>query len=95
MTCSGGGGSLLLSGFDGPRRSGWMCVISCSGCVRPGVVPVSRLPPLTKLRFTPHDMRRIFATETVNGGLPLHIAQKLLVRLDLNTTQGYVAVYRE
>jgi Phage integrase family len=47
----------------------------------------------TALRFTPHDFRRIFATETVNGGLPIHIAAKLLGHLDLNTTQGYVAVY--
>ena len=45
------------------------------------------------IRFTPHDLRRIFATETVNSGLPIHIAQKLLGHLDLNTTQGYVAVY--
>lgn len=37
--------------------------------------------------------RHIFATETVNGGLPIHIAAKLLGHLDLNTTQGYVAVY--
>lgn len=49
----------------------------------------------SELRFTPHDMRRVFATETVNSGLPLHIAQKLLGHLDLNTTQGYVAVYPE
>lgn len=47
----------------------------------------------TPLRFTPHDFRRIFATETVNSGLPIHIAAKLLGHLDLNTTQGYVAVY--
>ena len=47
----------------------------------------------TSLRFTPHDFRRIFSTETVNGGLPIHIAAKLLGHLDLNTTQGYVAVY--
>ncbi|MFE9645811.1 tyrosine-type recombinase/integrase [Streptomyces sp. NPDC006365] len=39
------------------------------------------------LRFTPHDFRRIFSTETVNGGLPIHIAAKLLGHLDLNTTQ--------
>jgi Phage integrase family len=45
------------------------------------------------IRFTPHDLRRIFATESVNSGLPIHIAQKLLGHLDLNTTQGYVAVY--
>ena len=47
------------------------------------------------LRFTPHDFRRLFATETVNGGLPIHIAAKLLGHLDLNTTRGYVAVYPE
>ncbi|WP_164842321.1 hypothetical protein [Actinoplanes solisilvae] len=32
----------------------------------------------TPLRFTPHDFRRIFSTETVNSGLPIHIAAKLL-----------------
>ncbi|MFT3854986.1 MAG: site-specific integrase [Ilumatobacteraceae bacterium] len=45
------------------------------------------------LRFTPHDFRRIFATEAVNAGLPVHIAQQLLGHLDLNTTNGYLAVY--
>ncbi len=40
------------------------------------------------LRFTPHDMRRIFASDVVNSGLPIHIAQQLLGHLDLNTTQG-------
>ncbi|MFI5774436.1 tyrosine-type recombinase/integrase [Streptomyces sp. NPDC051658] len=49
----------------------------------------------TRLRFTPHDFRRIFSTDTVNGGLPIHIAAKVLGHLDLNTTQGYVAVYPE
>ncbi|MFF2317961.1 tyrosine-type recombinase/integrase [Arthrobacter sp. NPDC058097] len=47
------------------------------------------------LKFSPHDLRRIFATETVNSGLPIHIAQHLLGHIDLNTTQGYVAVYPE
>jgi hypothetical protein len=41
------------------------------------------------------DTRRVFSTETVNGGLPIHIAAKLLGHLDLNTTKGYVAVYPE
>lgn len=49
----------------------------------------------TPLRFTPHDFRRVFSTEAVNSGLPIHIAAKLLGHLDLNTTQGYVAVYPE
>lgn len=47
----------------------------------------------TLLTFTPHDFRRVFATETVNAGLPIHIAAKLLGHLDVGTTQGYVAVY--
>ncbi|WP_274595847.1 tyrosine-type recombinase/integrase [Arthrobacter sp. TS-15] len=47
------------------------------------------------LTFSPHDLRRIFATETVNSGLPIHIAQQLLGHINLNTTQGYVAVYPE
>lgn len=49
----------------------------------------------SQITFTPHDFRRIFSTETVNGGLPIHIAAKVLGHLDLNTTQGYVAVYPE
>ncbi len=49
----------------------------------------------TLLRFSPHDFRRLFATDAVNNGLPIHIAAKLLGHLDLNTTQGYVAVYDE
>lgn len=49
----------------------------------------------TALTFTPHDFRRVFSTETVNSGLPIHIAAKVLGHLDLNTTQGYVAVYPE
>jgi hypothetical protein len=59
--------------------------------VRANVVDVDGSP----LVFTPHDFRRIFSTETVNGGLPIHIAAKVLGHLDLNTTQGYVAVYPE
>ncbi|MGW0825538.1 tyrosine-type recombinase/integrase [Streptomyces sp. NPDC002845] len=59
--------------------------------LRAGIADVDGTP----LRFTPHDFRRIFSTETVNGGLPIHIAAKLLGHLDLNTTQAYVAVYPE
>ena len=58
---------------------------------RAGIVDVDGTP----LVFTPHDFRRVFSTETVNGGLPIHIAAKVLGHLDLNTTQGYVAVYPE
>lgn len=47
----------------------------------------------TPLRFTPHDFRRIFATEAVAAGLPIHIAAKILGHQTLATTQIYVAVY--
>jgi integrase len=60
-----------------------------TAAMRAGIVDVDGTP----LRFTPHDFRRVFSTEAVNSGLPIHIAAKLLGHLDLNTTQGYVAVY--
>jgi hypothetical protein len=47
----------------------------------------------TPARITPHDFRRIYATEAVSAGLPVHIAAKVLGHANLNTTQGYVAVY--
>ena len=47
------------------------------------------------VRFTPHDFRRLFATDAVNGGLPLHIAASLLGHLSLDTTRGYTAVFPE
>ncbi|MBA3241449.1 MAG: site-specific integrase, partial [Acidobacteria bacterium] len=49
----------------------------------------------TAVFFQAHDFRRLFATEAVNNGLPLHIAAKLLGHADLNTTRGYVAVYED
>ena len=58
---------------------------------RAGIAEVDGQP----VHFTPHDFRRIFATEIVNSGLPIHIGAKLLGHMDLNTTQRYVAVYPE
>jgi integrase len=45
--------------------------------------------------FTPHDFRRLFATELVGAGLPLHIVSTLLGHLNLETTRGYTAVFPE
>ena len=39
--------------------------------------------------------RRIFATELVNNGLPIHIGAALLGHTNLQTTRGYVAVFDE
>lgn len=47
------------------------------------------------LRYTPHDFRRMFATEAVTGGLPVHIAAKILGHADINTTQAYTAVFQD
>jgi site-specific recombinase XerD len=52
-------------------------------------------PAFTGLRFTPHDFRRIFATDLVNSGLPIHIGAALLGHLNIQTTRGYVAVFDE
>ncbi|MGW1089228.1 tyrosine-type recombinase/integrase [Streptomyces sp. NPDC002596] len=48
-----------------------------------------------QLRYTPHDFRRIFVTDAVTGGLPVHIAAKILGHRSLNTTQAYLAVFQE
>lgn len=47
------------------------------------------------LRYTPHDFRRMFVTEAVTGGLPVHIAAKILGHHNLNTTQAYLAVFQD
>ncbi|MEV6424907.1 tyrosine-type recombinase/integrase [Streptomyces sp. NPDC051662] len=50
-------------------------------------------PEFAHVHFAPHDFRRLFATELVNNGLPLHIGAALLGPLDTRTTRGYVAVF--
>ena len=51
-------------------------------------------PALVDCRFTPHDFR-MFATDLVNHGLPIHIGAALLGHLDVQTTHGYVTVFNE
>ncbi len=45
------------------------------------------------LRFTPHDFRRLFTTDVINSGLPIHIAAALLGHRALDTTRAYAAIY--
>ncbi|MFE4915495.1 tyrosine-type recombinase/integrase [Streptomyces sp. NPDC056652] len=52
-------------------------------------------PGFKGLKFTPHDFRRIFITELVNSGLPIHITAALPGHLNVQTTRGYVAVFDE
>ncbi|RFA06578.1 integrase [Subtercola boreus] len=47
----------------------------------------------TPAHFSPHDFRRIFATEAVASGLPVHITAKILGHESIATTQTYIAVY--
>ena len=59
------------------------------------VVAISPIPAAdgTALRFTPHDFRRVFATEAAAAGLPVHILAKILGHQTIATTQIYVAIY--
>ena len=52
-------------------------------------------PDFRAAGFTPHDFRRLLATDLVNNGLPIHIGAALLGHLNLETTRGYVAVFNE
>jgi integrase len=62
------------------RRRGYeRGVISQGGSVRFLQLAIERAnltgPDGNPLNYTPHDFRRIFATEAVSSGLPIHIAQ--------------------
>lgn len=52
-------------------------------------------PGFLATSFTPHDFRRLLATDLVNSGLPIHIGAALLGHVNLQTTRGYVAVFNE
>lgn len=52
-------------------------------------------PAFLAADFTPHDFRRLLATDLMNHGLPIHIGAALLGHLNLQTTRGYVAVFNE
>lgn len=56
-----------------------------------GLVDAANRP----LQCTPHDFRRMFATDAVNNGLPRHIAALLLGQKHLDTTRVYTAVFDE
>jgi site-specific recombinase XerD len=49
----------------------------------------------TPLEFRPHDFRRIFTTEAVAAGLPVHIAARLLGHASVTTVEPYLAVFQE
>lgn len=47
------------------------------------------------LACRPHDFRRCFTTAAVTGGLPVHIAARILGHKSLTTTETYMAVFQE
>ncbi len=47
------------------------------------------------LTFTPHDFRRIFATDAVTGGLPVHIVARLLGHIHIASSESYIAVFQD
>ncbi|SCG70007.1 tyrosine-type recombinase/integrase [Micromonospora coxensis] len=79
---------------------GWRREVISQKLVQNHLADILKLAGLTDaagkpLRYTPHDFRRIFATEAVSGGLPVHIAARLLGHENLNTTQAYLAVFQD
>jgi integrase len=82
------------------RKYGWRSGVMSTTAVqnlitatidRAGLVDQTGQP----LRYTPHDFRRMFATEAVTGGLPVHIAARILGHSSLTTTQTYLAVFQD
>ena len=82
------------------HRHGWNWMVPSPDTVQRWLTQTLRRTGLTDacgepLRYTPHDFRRMFATGAVANGLPIHIAAKILGHKDVNTTQGYTAVFDE
>jgi len=82
------------------RKNGWRpSVISASlvtrmlndALDRAGITDAAGQP----LKYTAHDFRRMFATDAVTGGLPVHIAAKILGHRSLATTETYLAVFQD
>lgn len=71
-----------------------------SGTIRQYLADVANAMSLrdvdgTPMRFTPHDFRRLFITDLVNQGFPIHLAAKIVGHANIETTRGYTAVYQK
>jgi integrase len=76
------------------RKNGWRPQVISQSLIQRFLTDTLRRAALQdqagdELRFTPHDFRRMFATEAVTGGLPVHIAARLLGHRNLATTHAY------
>ena len=82
------------------RRVGWQAHVVSSSTIGKFLNATVARASLTDaagqpLRYTAHDFRRIFTTEIVAAGLPVHIAAKILGHSNLATVQHYLAVFPE
>jgi integrase len=82
------------------RRIGWkhdvmnykmLNRLICGALTRAAITDQTGEP----LRYLPHDFRRIFTTDAVTGGLPVHIAARLLGHASVTTTEAYLAVFQD
>ena len=80
------------------RRTGWRWEVITDSAIRK---MLNRVLAGTNLRdaagqplkYTPHDFRRMFATDAVSTGLPVHIVARPLGNANINVTQVYLAVF--
>lgn len=91
-------GPLLPHLFQLRKSRGWSWSVHSTANVQKLLTQALARTGLTDatgqpLRYTPHDFRRLWATDAVGNGLPVHIAAKLMGHKSLNTTQTYVAVF--
>ena len=47
------------------------------------------------IHYTPHDFRRIFITDIVNVGFPIHLAAKIVGHNNIEVTRACTAVYQK
>jgi integrase len=82
------------------RKNGWRPAVFSNTLVtrmlngalaRAGIADAAGQP----LKYTAHDFRRMFATQAVTGGLPVHIAAKILGHHSLAATETYLAVFQD
>jgi site-specific recombinase XerC len=82
------------------HRRGWRWEVPSQATIQKWITQTLSRVDLTDaagqpLRYTAHDFRRIFASDAVASGLPVHIVARLLGHKNLNTSQAYIAVFNE
>jgi integrase len=82
------------------RKNGWRPSVISPSLVtrmlnraldRAGITDAAGQP----LKYTAHDFRRMFTTDAVTGGLPVHIAAKILGHRTMATVETYLAVFQD